>query len=258
MLASKWHIDWTLFWQFSVGLTLVIASACVFNNFIDRDLDKKMERTKKRVMPTGEVKAANAAIYGTALGAAGFWLLSYTNWLTVLIVFVAFVDYVVIYGFAKRRTLHSTLIGTIPGAASLVAGYTAVTGSFDITAFLLFVIMLAWQMVHFYAIAIYRLNDYKAAGMPVLPSKVGIDATRAQMLAYMAVFIVSICLLAIAGSAGVVFLIAGSLLGVGWLWQTLQGYNKRDSAIWARGVFKTSLMVVIALSVLIALGSVLP
>ncbi|HEX5394881.1 MAG TPA: protoheme IX farnesyltransferase, partial [Candidatus Saccharimonadales bacterium] len=154
LFASRWHIDWLLFASLLIGVTFVIASACVMNNLLDRRLDKKMSRTRNRALPAGKVSPAAGLVFGLLLGAAGFWALSFTNALTMAIIAVGYIGYVVAYGWSKRHTVYSTLIGTVPGGASLVAGYTAVTGSLDRAAAILFVIMLAWQMVHFYAIAV--------------------------------------------------------------------------------------------------------
>src|SRR5262249_4458865 len=146
-----------------VGMGLIIASACIFNNYIDRELDAKMARTQKRALVTHEISVAAALLFAIALGAAGFVVLSRTNPLTVAVGPTAIITYVIFYGWARRHSVHGTLVGTIPGAASLVAGYTAATGRLDTAAWLLFAIMVVWQMAHFYSIATYRLADYKAA-----------------------------------------------------------------------------------------------
>lgn len=258
LLASKWHINWPLFLALLFGSTLVIASACVWNNLIDRELDRKMLRTKKRALPSGKVSIRSASILAALLGALGFWILFYTNWLTVAIIAIAYFSYVVVYGFAKRRTIHSTLIGTVPGAASLVAGYIAVTNYLDSAAIILFLIMVAWQMAHFYAISIYRLQDYTAAGVPVMPAKKGLRSTKLQMLFYIVLFVDAAILLTIAGYTGYIYLIAVEFLGIYWIWKAVQGFRTRDNEAWARDVFKFSLVVLLALSVLLSVGSVLP
>lgn len=217
-----------------------------------------MARTKKRALPSGKIPVRNAIIYATILAIAGFFILSYTNWLTVAVIGAGFVSYVVVYGFAKRHTLHSTLIGTVPGAASLVAGYTAVMDRLDSTAWVLFLIMLAWQMVHFYAIAIYRFKDYAAGNIPVMPLKVGIFYTKLQMLFYLVIFIVGSILLTLDGRAGYIYLVVMTLLGLVWLQKVIGGFKAVNSETWARDVFKFSLVVVVVFSVVLSLGSVLP
>lgn len=258
LFASKWQIDWSNFGFFVASLYLVIASACVLNNVIDRGLDQKMSRTKSRALPTGMVSRQAAIIFGSILGAAGFGMLVLTNWLTFLVIAAGFIAYVVIYGAAKRKTVHSTLIGTIPGAASLVAGYTAVINQFDSTALVLFLIMLSWQMVHFYAIGIYRLKDYNKAKVPIYPVKKGVALTKRYMLFYLLILLVANILLAAVGSAGFIYLITASILGLVWLNMDLAGFKTKNDTAWARDMFKFSLTVIVFLSILIALGSVLP
>lgn len=258
LFASEWDIDWQLFILFIIGTTLVIASACVLNNYIDRDLDQKMDRTKKRALPSGRVSGRASIVYAVILGGAGFWALSYTNWLTVAILAAAYFSYVAVYGIAKRHTVYSTLIGTIPGGASLVAGYTAVTGTLDEAAAILFVIMLSWQMVHFYAIGIYRLKDYAAAKLPVLPAKAGIGRTKKHMFFYLIVFLFSTSQLKWAGYTGYIYLVAASLIGGFWLYKLIDGWSTKDSNAWARGIFKSSLIVLLVMCLLLALGPVLP
>lgn len=258
LFASQWDIDWLVFLSLIAGLALVIASAGVLNNYLDRDLDRKMERTKERALVSGRVSVIPAVVYGVSLGLIGFWFLSYTNWLTVIVVAAAFFSYVVVYGIAKRYTVHSTLIGTIPGGASIVAGYTAITNQLDGAALILFLIMLSWQMVHFYSIAIFRLKDYAAAKIPVLPVKKDVGATRLQMFFYMAVFIFATSLLSWYNGAGYIYLAGMLFLASVWLRKLIEGFSAKDSAEWARGVFKFSLVVLLATSLLIATASVLP
>jgi protoheme IX farnesyltransferase len=256
LFASRWHIDWGLFAALFAGVTLVIASACVMNNLLDRKLDKKMSRTRNRALPAGKVSPAAGLVLGIVLGVAGFGILSLTNPLTMAVIGVGYVGYVAVYGWSKRHTIHSTLIGTIPGGASLVAGYTAVTGQLDKAAVILFVIMLAWQMAHFYAIAVYRLKDYSDAKLPVLPVKKGVKAAKKQVLAYTLLFLFAASLLTWEDYTGYVFLAAVLLISVVWLKRIIEDVPTDEQ--WGKGVFKASLSVLVITSVLLALGPVLP
>jgi protoheme IX farnesyltransferase len=256
LFASRWHIDWVLFASLFAGVTLVIASACVMNNLLDRQLDKKMSRTRHRALPSGRISPAAGLVFGVILGVLGFGILSFTNVLTMAILGVGYVGYVAAYGWSKRHTVHSTLIGTIPGGASLVAGYTAVTGQLDRAAAILFIIMLAWQMVHFYAIAVYRLKDYSAAKLPVLPVKKGVKATKKHTLAYTLLFLFAASLLTWEGYTGYVFLAAIIFMSAIWLKSIIQDVPTDEQ--WGKGVFKASLSVLVVTSVLLALGPVLP
>lgn len=259
LLASKGHVDVWLLLAALAGISLVIASACVVNNYIDRDIDKKMARTKKRALASGTVSARSALVYAVVLGVVGFTVLAlWVNALTVVLGIIALVDYVVLYGLAKRHSVHGTAVGTIAGALPVTAGYVAVTGAFDLGALLLFIILVIWQMPHFYAIAIFRQKDYEAASIPVWPIKMGVASTKLQMMLYVGAFMVATSLLTVAGFTGYTYL-AGMLLVSGWwLAKGLQGYKTQDDVRWARGMFFFSLKVLLVFSALISLETWLP
>jgi protoheme IX farnesyltransferase len=258
LFASDGHVKlWNLL-ILLFGTSLIIASACVFNNYIDRGIDAKMKRTKKRATANGKIGALSVNIYATILGVLGFAVLAHTNLTTFLIGVLAFFSYVVLYGIAKRKTIHGTLVGTIPGAASLVAGYTAVSGRLDLATLLLFLIMLTWQMAHFYSIAIFRLKDYKSAGLPVMPVVKGVKSTKLQIIAYIFVFIIVTIDLSFFGYAGLSFLFVMSGLGMYWLFKAIDGFKVRSDTKWARDMFGYSLIVLLVLSVMVSLNSFLP
>lgn len=259
LLASKNHLDLLLLLETLLGIALVIASACVFNNYIDRDIDKKMARTQKRALVSGLVPVRNALVYASVLGILGFLVLSFsTNLLTVIIGLIGYIDYIVLYGLAKRRSVHGTVVGSVAGAMPIVAGYTAVTNRFDSGAFLLFLILVFWQMPHFYAIAIRRLKDYKAAGLPVLPVKKGVHATKIQILIYILAFSVAVVLLSVFGYTGYIFLAVMGLLCLEWLRRGVQGFGTKDDIAWARSMFLFSLIITLSLSIMISIGGLLP
>ena len=133
LLASKGHIDYPLFAWTLIGVSLVVASGCVFNNYIDRDIDRKMERTKNRVLVKGLIAPKTSLVYATLLGLAGFMLLWFgANPLACWLGVMGFVVYVGVYSlYMKRHSVYGTLIGSLSGAAPPVIGYCAVTGNFD-------------------------------------------------------------------------------------------------------------------------------
>jgi protoheme IX farnesyltransferase len=139
-----------------------------------------------------------------------------------------------------------------------VVGYTAASGHLDGAAVLLFLILVFWQMPHFYAIAMYRLDDYASAKLPVLPVKKGIRRTKYEMLAYIIGFIVVSLALAVYGYAGYFYEIVVGVLGLGWLWKWSNGLKAESDAKWARGMFKYSLIVLMVMSVTLALNAWLP
>ncbi len=259
LLASRLHVHYALLFATLTGIALVIASACVFNNIIDRGLDALMTRTKKRALVTGDINEHVASLYAMLLGAVGFMILAlHTNLLTVGLGIIAFLDYVILYGIAKRRWVIGTIVGSVAGALPPAAAYTAVTNRFDSGAALLFLILVLWQMPHFYAIAMYRYEDYKKAGLPVLPVKKGMAHARQQILGYIAAFTLAAGGLTVFGYTGYIYLAVVSLLGLSWLWKGLYGLKKFDDTMWGRKMFLFSLIVITVLSVIIPLGAKLP
>lgn len=241
-----------------VGTALVIASACVINNVLDRDIDTRMKRTSKREVASGNISIRNALFFALILGVLGFASLSLlTNTLTFLLGAIAFVWYVVIYGYAKRTTAFSTLIGGVPGALPPVAGYAALVGTLDFAALVLFLILFLWQLPHFYAISLFRKADYAKAGLPVWAVRYGEQSTRAQVLVSIIAFAAVVPLLTVLGYAGWFYLLGSLLLAGWWLYVVLSTYRTKDAAVWSRKVFGVSLAVLLGMIGLISLGGFL-
>lgn len=258
LLAAQGNVKIGLFWAMLGGLSFIIAAGCVFNNYIDRGIDKKMQRTKKRALVQGNISGLSALIYGTVLGIIGTVLLAiYTNPLTLCLALFGFFAYVVLYGLAKRHTVHGTVVGSISGAIPPVVGYAAVSGSLDTAALILFLILIFWQMPHFYAIAIYRQKDYESAKIPVLPIVGGHQATKIQMLMYIAAFTLTASLLSVLGYASYLFLFVVLALGARWFWLSLNGFKVTDDDKWARRMFGFSLIVISVLCTTLAIDSFL-
>lgn len=253
MLAAKGSINWQLLAMFLAGIAFVMASACVSNNIIDRNIDKKMKRTKLRATVTGEISLRNAAIYATILCVGGLLLLMQVSWLVFWLGVIAYIMYVVVYGIAKRGSVYGTLVGAIPGAMPPMAGYTAVSGGLDMGSWLLFLIMIAWQMPHFYAIAIFRRKEYEAAHIPVLSVVRGVASTKYQMALYVSLFAILTLLLSYLGYTGVVFAIVMTILSFIWLFKIRRGIQAKDNVKWARGVFGYSLRVLLIFCVMLSI-----
>jgi len=255
-LASRGQFDAALFCAVIAGLGLIIASACVFNNYIDRSADAKMARTKNRALVKGTISPKSALVFGLVLGALGVAVLGYyTNLLATLIAALGFFFYVVMYSICKYRSTHGTLVGSIAGAVPPVVGYTAVSHSLDLGAGLLFAILVLWQMPHFYAIATYRLPEYAAASIPVLPVTRGIPATKVQILLYTIAFLIAALLLPFYGYTGSAYSMVAISLGLAWLGLCLQGFRTQNDARWARRMFRFSLVVILGLSILMAVDT---
>lgn len=239
------------------GIAGVIGSACVANNILDEKIDARMKRTKRREVVTGRVSKRAALVYAVLLGVIGFLLIiTLTNALTAILGIVAYVSYVALYGAAKRTTIWSTVIGTLPGALPLVAGYTAMTGRLDLATAVLFAMMVFWQLVHFYAIAMFRRDDYAAAGLPIWSVAKGLASTRRQLFLFVWLFFLSAPLLTIFGYTGVMYAVA--MTGVGAIW-VVNGFKKySDDIAWSRRMFFVSLTVLLTMCLLIAIGGFLP
>ncbi len=259
LLGARDGFSFTDFVGTILGICLIIASATVANNILDRRIDAKMQRTQKRGLVTGEIAVRSAAIFGSGLGILGFLILALSsNPLTVLMGGIALVTYVALYGAAKRYTGYGTAVGSIAGALPPVAGYTAASGRFDLGAVALLMLLIVWQMPHFYAIAIYRRSEYKAAGIPLLSETKGALTTRRRVLAYLVLFVFVVPLLYLWGYAGIVYLVSALTLAIGWLVVAARDYHDADVSRWARRIFRYSLFVVMAMPVLIGIGRFLP
>jgi len=251
-LAAKGHIHMLLFFATLIGVSFCIASACVVNNYLDRRIDAKMERTKKRALVTGAVSGRAAIIYAIMLGLIGFSALAiFTNLTTVLVGIVGMIFYIILYAVAKRYSFWSTVVGSVSGAIPPVAGYTAVSGRLDLGAMLIFLILVFWQMPHFYAIAIYRFKDYKAAHLPVLPVAKGIFTTKIHILLYTIGFALVAILLASTGFAGRVYLYGMLLLCLVWIVYAVIGFSTNNVTLWAKRMFVFSLLINLAWSLLV-------
>ncbi|MES2272852.1 MAG: heme o synthase [Chlamydiota bacterium] len=257
VLASRGHIDFRLFLSTVAGLFFVIASACVFNNYIDRDADRKMARTKNRALAKGLVSTRNAILFALFLGMTGISILSlYTNFLAALIASIGFFVYVALYSFWKYRTTYATLVGSISGAIPPVVGYCAASNRFDLGAALLFMILVLWQMPHFFSIAVYRFDEYAAASIPVLPALKGMQTTKIYMLLYIIAFTLAVLLLTVFGYTGYAYLTVAILLGSTWGWLCIKGFKADNDRVWARQMFRLSLVVITGLSIMMSLDGI--
>ncbi|AWX99268.1 protoheme IX farnesyltransferase [Marinomonas primoryensis] len=255
-LASRGEIDWILMLATVIGLSLVVASGCVINNFVDRDIDAKMQRTRNRVTVNGEMSGKAAFFHGVVLGIVGFALLAFfTNWVAVAFAVFGYVVYVGFYTlYFKRKSVYGTFVGSLSGAVPPVVGYCAAAGQFDAGAAILLAMFCIWQMPHSYAIAIFRYKDYEAAGIPVLPVSQGIAKAKRHIIFHIALFAIVAALLPLTGYVGIGFMVVALATSLWWLAMALRGYRPGiDVNGWARQVFFFSIITVTALSVTMAL-----
>ncbi|MDJ0315640.1 heme o synthase [Arthrobacter antibioticus] len=256
LFASEGRINWVVFLAVCLGTTLVIASACVLNNILDRDIDTLMDRTKKRASVTGGVGVRNASIYAAVLGMLGMAILIlWTNPLVVGVGLAGFLIYVVFYGmFSKRMSLHGTVVGSISGAAPILGGYVGASNSFDMGAAVAFLMLFLWQFPAFYSIAIYRRAEYARAGVPVISVVRGNAHTKVQILFYTVLFVAVSLLPQLFGYTGWMYTAVMAVLGVGWLVAALRGFTAPDDDAWAHLMFRYALIMMCAISVMLAIG----
>jgi protoheme IX farnesyltransferase len=259
-LAARGQIDTAVLLTTLIGIALVVACGCVFNNLIDRNLDRKMIRTRNRVLARGLISPKIAVCYALLLGTAGTALIrAAANMLSVAIVLAGLMIYVVVYSlYLKRKSVYGTLIGSLAGAAPPLAGYCAVSGRFDLEALILLSIFSLWQMPHCYAIAIFRSDDYTAAEIPVLPVKQGVAAAKKYMFGYILVFTAAALMPTFAGYTGYRYLAIAAALGLCWLYLAWSGGRRSDDRLWAKKLFVFSLVAIFVLSVMMSIDCSLP
>ncbi|MCL1124441.1 heme o synthase [Shewanella surugensis] len=254
-LASKgeWHGD--LLFKVIIGISLVIASGCVFNNYIDKDIDKLMERTQGRVMVLGLLPDWFALSYGLLLGGLGFAFLASINVLTLVMGAIGFIFYVGIYSlWAKRHTEYGTVIGAVSGAMPMAVGYCAVSNHLDAGVLTLIVISILWQIPHSYAIGVFRSKDYRSASIPILSVTRAISTVKVHSLAYIVAFSVACVALYVLGYAGVIYLTSMLLLSAWWMKLAWAGFSAEDDKKWAKKMFFFSIIIISIFSLLIGLG----
>ncbi len=222
-----------------IGSALVIAGSCALNNFIDRDIDHLMERTKSRPTVSGSVEPKRVLWFGVLLVTIGTLSLLMTTVTAAIIGLIGMVTYVFLYTmWSKRSNTFNTVIGSISGAVPPVIGWTAVDDGFHIVPVILFLLMFLWQPPHFLALAMKRCEEYRAAGIPMLPVVHGFAMTKRQIV----IWIVALLPLPFyLFSLGVPFLVIATLLNVGWLALGLAGFKMKDDMKWAKWMFIYSL-----------------
>ncbi len=228
------------------GTTAVIAAAGSFNNVYDRDIDAVMQRTKIRPTVTGAISIKTVLIVAFILLIGGIVLLYFTTPLAALLGFLGVFFYVVPYTmWTKRRTIWNTEIGSISGAMPPLIGWAAVAPDiWHPACWALFIIMVIWQMPHFYAIAIRKRDDYAAANIPMLPVVKGERRTYIQSNIYLIILMLT-SFLFLPLSLGLT--IVAFVLGGIWLWLSFIGYRKMEGKTWANKMFAYSLFHMMAL-----------
>jgi protoheme IX farnesyltransferase len=207
----------------NLGIALAAACAATINHVLDRRIDELMARTRSRPLPSGALTERAALAFAAALGVASMTVLAFlVNLLTAVLTFCSLIGYAVVYTvWLKRATSQNIVIGGAAGAAPPVLGWTAVTGSVDPNALLLFLIIFVWTPPHFWALAIARRDEYARAGIPMLPVTHGVEFTRLQVLLYTVLLTVVTLLPYLTRMSGLVYLAAALALNAGFLYYAL-------------------------------------
>lgn len=222
-----------------LGSALIIAGSASLNNYIDRDIDPLMERTKSRPTVTGKISYSKVLLIGLALVIAGSALLFMTTVTAGVIGVIGIVSYVVIYTmWSKRRHVSNTIVGSISGAVPPLIGWAAIDPGLDIMAWMLFLIMFIWQPPHFYALAMKRADEYGRAGIPMLPTVKGFAVTKRHMFWWT---VLLLPLPFFMSELGIAFMILATLLNVGWVTLAAAGFKTKDDLKWAKYMFIYSL-----------------
>ncbi len=230
LLAEPGWPDWSLVVPAGLGIWLVASAAAAFNCLVEQHIDRRMARTAWRPTAKGELSAAQALVFSTVLCTAGCALLLWrVNVLTMWLTLATFVGYAIVYTvILKPLTPQNIVIGGASGAMPPVLGWAAMRGDTGPEAWILFLIIFLWTPPHFWALALYRAEDYRRAGLPMLPITHGPEFTRLQVLLYTLVLFAATLLPFIQGMSGGVYLAAAIVLGgmfIGYGWQLWRDYS---------------------------------
>jgi len=242
-------VPWDVLILGNLGIGLAASSAAAINHVLDRREDAKMKRTSNRPLPQGDLNEINALVFAGILGVVSMLILVFwINTLTAVLTFISLVGYAVVYTmYLKHATPQNIVIGGAAGAAPPILGWTALTGTLDPNALLLFLIIFIWTPPHFWALAIHRRDEYAKVDIPMLPVTHGIPFTRLQILLYTILLIMVSVLPFVMRMSGPFYLVGALLLGLGFLWYAIQLMQGRDVAMKTFGYSIWYLMAIFAL-----------
>jgi len=228
----------------------------VFNHIVDEQIDIQMSRTDQRPLPQGKVSRNQALVWGVFLGVVGLGVLQlFVNTITMVLTFISLIGYAVIYTmYLKRATPQNIVIGGAAGAAPPVLGWTAISGTQGIEyALLLFLIVFIWTPPHFWALAIYRVEEYRKVDIPMLPVTHGLAYTRTQILLYTVLLLLVTLLPYLSGMSGLIYLFSAVVLGLIFLMYAIKIYkNPDDNKIaWRTFLFSVNYLMLLFTSLLV-------
>lgn len=243
LLAAEGAVALDVFVFGLLGIGLAAASGAAINHVVDEHIDRIMERTRNRPLVSGGLDQKSALIFALSIGALGIaMLVVFVNLLTALLTFFALVGYALIYTmYLKRATPQNIVLGGAAGAAPPLLGWTAVTGSVDTEALLLFLIIFVWTPPHFWALAIRRREEYAKADIPMLPVTHGVMFTKIQILLYTILLVIVTLMPFIVQMSGLIYLSGAIALGIGFLYYAIKLYREDQPNVIAMKTFGYSI-----------------
>ncbi len=248
LAASSDGVPWRVLVFGLAGISLLAGAGFAFNCLVERSIDARMARTRARPSARGEVNAVGALLFSGVLGGAGAWLLhAFVNDLTMWLTVATFVGYAVVYTvILKPATPQNIVIGGASGAMPPVIGWAAVSNDLAPQALVLFLIVFVWTPPHFWALALYRVEDYRKVGLPMLPVTHGPEFTRLNVLLYTLLLVATTVLPYLIGMSGVFYLVSAMLLGGVFLYYAWMLWRRYSDAL-ARKTFGYSILYLAAL-----------
>lgn len=237
-----------------IGTALIVAGANALNMYIERDIDRRMDRTKNRPLPTGRLAPRVALWFGVVTSAVAVPILAIgANPLTALLAVLANLLYVLAYTPLKQHSAYALHVGAVPGAIPPLLGWTAVTGRIDAAGAVLFSILFLWQIPHFVAIALFRKADYARAGLVVMPNVHGELASRHSIVRWVFALLAASLLLVPLGVAHHGYLIAATVLGAVFFGWGCWGLKEGSGTKWAKSLFGISILYLVLLFAALAI-----
>jgi protoheme IX farnesyltransferase len=236
----------------TLGIAFLAGAAATCNHIIDKEIDEKMQRTQYRPLPQGTLSTKNAFLFALIIGVIGFCILWLgTNALTAWLTAAALIGYAVIYTiFLKRRTPQNIVIGGLAGALPPLLGWTAMTGNINPEALVLVMIIFLWTPPHFWALAIYRHEEYAKAAIPMLPITHGIAFTKNAIIIYTLLLIIATTLPFLLMDNGLFYLLASTVLNIIFLYYVLR-LKFSDDLRWGMKTFRYSIIYLFALFIIL-------
>ncbi len=242
-LASPGVPDWHIVVAATIGIWLLAGAAFAVNCLVEREIDSRMARTARRPMARGELTVRQTLVFSGVIGGAGMWVLfNFVNALTMWLTFATFVGYAIIYTMVlKPATPQNIVIGGLSGAMPPALGWAAVANDVPMQAWILVLIIFVWTPPHFWALALYRRDDYAKSGLPMLPITHGVQFTQFHIWLYTIALVATTMLPFAVQMSGLIYLASAGVLGAIFLWYAWQVYRHYTDLI-ARKTFTYSII----------------